>query len=70
MSQSNGNNQWHCWRCGEALTDGLLPYCLCVLCVDDVSEDDLQWLTDETNQPGKASWEMEPKYPGLRRRRS
>jgi hypothetical protein len=48
-----------CWRCGKP-AGGYWPYLLCGPCVDVVSEEDVAWLNDRTNQPDKRSWELVP----------
>lgn len=48
-----------CWRCGEPVA-GLFPYLLCEPCVGVVSEEEIAWLNDRTNQPFLRSWEMRP----------
>jgi hypothetical protein len=50
---------YRCWRCGT-LADAHYPYWLCGPCVDVVSDEEIEWVNDEENQPGVPSWEMTP----------
>jgi hypothetical protein len=48
-----------CWRCGEP-TNGYWPYLLCRPCINVVSEEEIAWVNDPTNQPGTPTWLMRP----------
>lgn len=48
-----------CWRCGE-IAQWIGPYYLCMPCVEVVSDEDIAWVEDPTNQPGKTTYDMAP----------